>query len=125
MSSSNDGSGLSGCQPSTSLDALQRCPLCPQARFFKGKRGLNVHIGKTHKPQCAVPLTPTQTNSITDTSTLEPFWKRLSKFKNNSNTEAGSPRRQGSNSSAFGRLCPPGCTGELATCLGGLTHLPL
>nr|XP_049694318.1 uncharacterized protein LOC126054131 [Helicoverpa armigera] len=36
MRSGND-MDYSACQSSGSLDALERCPLCPQARFFRGR----------------------------------------------------------------------------------------
>ena len=74
----------SACQPSTSLNTLERCPLCTQARFFKGKRGLNVHIGKVHRPPNALTSDPVSMSTPTTpaTPTFEPFWKTLSKFKN-------------------------------------------
>ena len=74
--------GLGGVsQPATSLDVqLVRCPLCSQARFFKGERGLRIHYGKIHKPH-SVPLDPPATTT-TSTPSDQPLWKTLSKFKN-------------------------------------------
>lgn len=70
--------GDSASQPS--LSVLERCPLCTQARFFKGKRGLNVHIGRVHKPQNASTSDPV-INPPT-TSNFDPLWETLSKLKN-------------------------------------------
>lgn len=33
----------------TSLNNLVHCPACFRVCFFKGKRGLNVHLGKVNK----------------------------------------------------------------------------
>ena len=75
----------SACQPSTSHSTLERCPLCTQARYFKGKRGLNVHIGRVHKSINELdldPVLPLSTSTTQSTPSLDPFWKALSKFKN-------------------------------------------
>ncbi|KAG7303532.1 hypothetical protein JYU34_012061 [Plutella xylostella] len=60
-----------------------RCPLCPQdcnARY-KGQRGVNIHIGKTHpKNPPSQPLTP-PSNANTTTPSDEPLHEQLINFK--------------------------------------------
>lgn len=75
----NDGNALT-----SSLENLLQCPRCIQPRFFKNQRGLNIHIGKIHKPPCDVNLiAPSITQSIISNNSVdtEPFWKKISNLK--------------------------------------------
>lgn len=65
----------SASQPATSLDGLVRCPHCSQARFFKGNRGLKVHLGKKHKPHNVPSSCPTIPNPLTLNLSAQPLWK--------------------------------------------------
>ncbi|CAG9118846.1 unnamed protein product [Plutella xylostella] len=74
-----------------------RCPLCPQdcnARY-KGQRGVNIHIGKTHptNPPSHPPTPPLNADSSTPSE--EPLHEQLINFKKPAKCESGS-RTKGS-----------------------------
>ncbi|KAJ8730768.1 hypothetical protein PYW08_002181 [Mythimna loreyi] len=101
-------------QPATSLDVLVRCPHCPQARFFKGERGLKVHLGRKHKPHNVPSTCPTIPTPLTPESPPQPFWKILSKFKSSTPVLKRVPRG-----------ARPSVASNLARCLGTAVNFPV
>ncbi|KAF9806244.1 hypothetical protein SFRURICE_021463 [Spodoptera frugiperda] len=81
---SSSYAGQSASQPAAFLDGtLVRCPLCSQARFFKGERGLRIHLGKVHKHKNVDP-SPVSASAPSPTPPVQniQLWQTLSKFKN-------------------------------------------
>lgn len=65
-----------------------QCPLCPEPRLFKGKRGLNIHLAKFHthsqpSPNAAPPLSaPSDAPPQSLSHPPHPFWQKISYLKN-------------------------------------------
>ncbi|KAL0841363.1 hypothetical protein ABMA28_015062 [Loxostege sticticalis] len=57
------------------VDAETRCPLCPLPRFFKGNRGLKIHLGRAHKSAASDLATTSHHPSN------QPFWQTLGNLK--------------------------------------------
>lgn len=63
------------------------CPECPQARYFKGQKGLKIHQSKCHRsfqiPLSAPVLSSVIANSssVSTATTSKPFWEVLSSYK--------------------------------------------
>lgn len=68
-------------------DLLAPCELCSQHRFFKGKRGLSIHVSQIHRcpPSSQVNI------SSSSSPTLIPFWKKLSLIKQPSSFKKDTP----------------------------------
>lgn len=86
MSQPNDGP-QNYSNPTPSRDGSQvpllQCQHCSQPRYFKGERGLNIHLGKIHNKRDVLvnnfqSSTAPLANSIDQ---IEPFWKTLTRLK--------------------------------------------
>lgn len=79
---------MSQAAPSTSTvrdDIEVKCELCSQPRFFKGLRGLRIHVSRAHKSEnLQLNSTPTDVQNVTDAPpsniTLS-LWQKLSFLK--------------------------------------------
>lgn len=70
--------------PNTSPLEIQ-CPHCSQVRFFKGQRGLNIHISRVHgdlAPGSTPPLRPSSNPTHSSLVNTPPISETLSKLKN-------------------------------------------
>lgn len=69
--------GVSSSLPDSGAPASQggstRCPHCSQPRYFRGERGLKIHIGRCHKPGSHAPPTTNPASS----SPSPNFWEDL------------------------------------------------
>ncbi|XP_073948774.1 LOW QUALITY PROTEIN: uncharacterized protein [Choristoneura fumiferana] len=76
-------------QTTASSEILLRCPECPEPRYYKGSRGLNIHIAKKHRSHTQLsstvlsqPNVPAPSQSPDHTSSNVPFHQILSNLKN-------------------------------------------